>query len=95
MVKGWDIRGLKGFLESVTHDWQCITFPRDTDREPVTDLSNHCTRFQLGEFMNLLELLTRSWVTQRQLHHQKAHPSMGEGSQKLYPWSGLYDLEAA
>lgn len=38
--------------------------------------------------------LTRSGTTQRQLHHSKAHPWIGDDSHKLYPWGTIHDLQA-
>lgn len=40
-------------------------------------------------------LLTGVWVTQRQLHHSKAHPSLSGDSWKPYPWRLLSSWNAA
>lgn len=35
----------------------------------------------------------RTWMTQRQLHHQKVHPCLGNRSPKQHPWSLLQDMQ--
>lgn len=39
--------------------------------ELTTEWSHSSTRGQLGEPVSLLRLLTRGWMTQRQIHHRK------------------------
>lgn len=41
------------------------------------------------------ELRLRMWMAQKQLHHPKAHLSMGNESQKLHFWNSLHNLQAA
>lgn len=52
-------------------------------RALMTDQINEFTQVQFGDPMNLLASLVGSCVTQRQLHYQKVHLSMGDGLNKV------------
>lgn len=51
----------------------------------MTDLSNHFTRFQLEELMSLIGVTYKIMGYNESCKHQKAHPNIGENSQKGYP----------
>lgn len=66
----------------------CI-YPRySTDVKPKKLFHIHLAYRDMDE-----ELLRRVWMTQRQLHHQKAFPSMNDKSAKLYLCLLQHDLE--
>lgn len=50
------------------------------DRELTTEQTNNYNRAVICNPLNLLEWLTRAWVTQGQLHHRNLHPRMSEDS---------------
>lgn len=44
---------------------------------------------RVDESSTLFAIRKEAWVTQRQLHHEKAYSSMVDGSGKLHPQSSL------
>lgn len=75
----------------------CVFFLRTlflflSGAERDTHKRNNSISFQLSKPMSLSKLFSRSWVRiylQGQQHHQKAHLTVAENSQKLHLWSSL------
>lgn len=68
------------------------------DRAPAIDQNHstivHCSVCWTNEFLGLLrsmgeDLLRGRWMSQRLLHHWKAHSNMGDNFRRLCSWSSL------
>lgn len=70
-------------LSQIGHQWQM-----DETTSPVSSLGIKSL------LQSLWGVLTGARGIARQLDHQEAHSSMGDGSQKLCSWSPLYNLQA-
>lgn len=61
-------------LSPVTMSCRGMNNVYSPSRDPTTDQSDNTTKLQLVESTNTSVLLTGTWMTQRQPHHQKLTP---------------------
>lgn len=95
MVPVCEQRMLIPIHSPMTMSWRGMNNVYSPSRDPTTDQSDNTTKLQLVEPANTSVLLTGTWMTQRQPHHQKLNTAWVTTHKSWNPGDSLHGFQEA